>query len=93
MHKRYKAIWQIDDDTPWISRFRAEDDAAAIKKVQSAFAGSAHITFVSLHNIPDDTCIHSEGNFKPFWNEEMPTKMAGWERPYPVPFAKRTISA
>lgn len=89
---RYKAVWQIDDGSPWISTPKAADDAAAIKKVKAGFDGSAHITFVSLMNEQDE-CIYSEGNFKPFWNEEMSTKLDGWPRPYPKPLAKRTISA
>jgi hypothetical protein len=90
--KRFKAVWQIDQDSPWVSYYRAADEATAIRKVKSAYDGSAHITFVSLHG-DLDACIYSEGNFKPFWNEEMPTKMDDWDRPYPKPFAKRTISA
>lgn len=69
---RFKAVWQIDQDSPWTSYYRAADEEGAIKKVKSAFDGSAHITFVSLHNKLDE-CIYSEGNFSPFWNQEMPT--------------------
>lgn len=90
--KRYKAVWQIDQDSPWVSYYRAEDEAGAIKKVKLAYDGSAHITFVSLHG-DQDVCIYSEGNFTPFWNEEMPTRLNGWEQPYPAALAKRTRSA
>lgn len=72
--KRYKAVWQIDQDSPWISYYRAPDDAAAIRKVKAAFDGSAHITFVSLHG-DLDASIYAEGKLRQFWNEE---EVAAW---------------
>lgn len=69
--QRYKAVWQIDQDSPWVSYPRAIDDAEAIKIVKRGFDGSAHITFVSIHNALDE-CILAEGRFRPFWNDDMP---------------------